>query len=393
MTISARTAAASCLIVLAAGFPVDAASQPTPADSTEEVSLWSETPFVEESNVEESKSSNAGTGCGGEMWCWENTGIWAEMESWEDCSNCWPTSCFAGCGSGGWTATADAMLLQRSTARSREILFVPAFGLADVVALNVDDLAFGFEVGPRVNLSRRLGRDCTLEIGYFGIFGWTASAVRDGNPLILFPNPLVAFPPGVMYSTQMAVEYTSDLQSGEVNFRERCNDRIELLAGLRWVELEENFHVEGADATPDPTPRFNTHAVNSMYGMQIGTYAKVFDRGGRFTVDGFLKTGVFANEARQRSVSLGNLGTAATATDSKHDTAFLGEIGLTGVWRLTDRWTARVGYQAMWITGIALAPDQTPFMSLDALDAGVATLSTDGSLFYHGGHVGFEVRW
>ena len=57
---------------------------------------------------------------------------------------------------------------------------------------------------------------------------------------------------------------------------------------------------------------------------------------------------------------------------------------------LTDRLSARVGYQLLWLEGVALATDQ-----LDNSNPSIpiATLDNGGGVFYHGGFAGTEFLW
>ena len=65
--------------------------------------------------------------------------------------------------------------------------------------------------------------------------------------------------------------------------------------------------------------------------------------------------------------------------------AFLGEIGLSAVYRLTQRWSLTAGYQAMWLDGIALAPNQIAVTDIATQQGGI---TTDGYLFFQGASVG-----
>ena len=80
-----------------------------------------------------------------------------------------PDSCLEDCAASVWTVTADALLLWRSPARSQSVLFAPAFNRPDVVLLDVADLEFNFQSGPRIGLTRHLVNDCFVEANYFGI--------------------------------------------------------------------------------------------------------------------------------------------------------------------------------------------------------------------------------
>ncbi len=71
------------------------------------------------------------------------------------------------------------------------------------------------------------------------------------------------------------------------------------------------------------------------------------------------------------------------------ETAFHGQVGLSGMYRMTDHLVLRFGYQFMWLSGIALAPNQIPVSDLGASTAAVST----SDLFLDGAHVGLEFIW
>ena len=64
----------------------------------------------------------------------------------------------------------------------------------------------------------------------------------------------------------------------------------------------------------------------------------------------------------------------------------MGEIGIAGDYRLTDRWSVRGGYRLIWIDRVALATDQ-----LAASDFVFARgIDPTGDVFYHGAFVGLH---
>ena len=70
-------------------------------------------------------------------------------------------------------------------------------------------------------------------------------------------------------------------------------------------------------------------------------------------------------------------------------TSFLGEAQLMWVHEFCDCLSARIGYQALWLEGVALAPDQNDNFYIAT---GEGTLDV-GSAFYQGGYAGFEITW
>ena len=79
-----------------------------------------------------------------------------------------------------------------------------------------------------------------------------------------------------------------------------------------------------------------------------------------------------------------------SAADSDSHVSFLGEIGVTGSCQLTRHLALRGGYQVMWLTSVALAPNQIPATDFLAAQAGV---NTSGTLFCHGANAGLELAW
>jgi hypothetical protein len=130
-----------------------------------------------------------------------------------------------------------------------------------------------------------------------------------------------------------------------------------------------------------------------MYGFQIGADVELINFDSRFHIDGVFTAGILANDAEQRTsapVIAQIPGTSSVISASDDHTAFVGEIGLRGVYDLTPGLSVFGGYHAIWLDGIALAPDQIPVTDLFAPSA---TLDTGGTLLLHGASVGVEVSF
>ena len=82
----------------------------------------------------------------------------------------------------------------------------------------------------------------------------------------------------------------------------------------------------------------------------------------------------------------------------KGDVAALGEATLLATYRLNYSWTIRGGVQAMYVDGVALAPDNfNPEPPLGPFGPGntdrVPLVDDDGSIFYYGFTAGVEYLW
>jgi hypothetical protein len=68
----------------------------------------------------------------------------------------------------------------------------------------------------------------------------------------------------------------------------------------------------------------------------------------------------------------------------------IADMNISAIYRLNEIWGLRVGYNLLWLTGVALAPDQFDFQ---ASEAGGRGLNTTGSVFLAGANLGLEARW
>ena len=70
----------------------------------------------------------------------------------------------------------------------------------------------------------------------------------------------------------------------------------------------------------------------------------------------------------------------------------IADMNASLIYRLTDTWGLRLGYNLFWLTGVALAPDSWDLTTNTGPDAGTEIRST-GSVFLNGANVGVEARW
>ena len=181
------------------------------------------------------------------------------------------------------------------------------------------------------------------------------------------------------------------MSSFEFNARYQASPCLDLIAGYRRVELADDLTVNRVQPTFDPLYRIDTN--NHLHGFQIGADAQVFNLGRHFHIDAILRAGIFYNRADQNNVSpaLGRLGFDSAVSDAESHTAFLGEFGLRGEWLLSDCLSVRVGYQLIWIDGVALAPDQ--IIHTDLTPTSQASLDKNGDVLYYGTTIGLVMEY
>jgi hypothetical protein len=128
-----------------------------------------------------------------------------------------------------------------------------------------------------------------------------------------------------------------------------------------------------------------------MFGAQVGRRMRwTWDR---WAIEGWAKAGLLGNS--QNSIQDPLIDYTGFQQRPGYSTwgssvGFIGDINLSTVYRLTDVWGIRAGYNLIWIDGLALAPNQFNFSVAD--NAGSA-LASGGGVFLNGANLGLEARW
>jgi hypothetical protein len=293
-------------------------------------------------------------------------------------------------GASRWTISIEAIGLDRAGGVNRTLVervpgdvpFIATATAAGGAALNSNQLQPGFSAGPKVDLIYHGVAGFDVELAYFNIFNRSISkSIGPDSP----PDWLVMKSPGTFWQTQdypnqaMAWKVASALYGAEANARFNLSDTVTLLAGVRWLRLDDSLvgTLPPADLTA-PTwksnllttisqitpggpagnypPFWTTNTTNNLYGAQIGVAGTIL-RSGPWSLAGLLKLGLFDNDAEQSTgVSLEKVVHPSTARTNH--ASFVGEAGLQVKYRIFDGLTLQAGYEALWLAGVALAPGQ-----------------------------------
>lgn len=287
-----------------------------------------------------------------------------------------------------FTFTGEAIALQRSTTRSQGLVRNDN----GATLLNSKEMDFPMAFGPKVSAIWHdpcdIGLD--LEVAYFQVDGFETDASVPGSSLLLVTDMNIPRAPHV---TDVFSRYTSALYNGEVNVRQEWCDGLTLLCGFRMVQLNEHYDASSMsdDATPLPVLS-NVRVSNHLYGFQIGADAEVYNMCGPLTVNALCKAGIYQNYAHQ-SISR-TYGTTALLDAERDHAAFLGEVGVVARYAITCHVAFRACYEAMWLEGVALAPEQIGANSfLTGSNPLIVNCNSNGGVFYHGGSLGVECRF
>lgn len=342
---------------------------------------------------------------------------------------------------GFWYTELEAVVLTRYWDRNAPVLaqdvnFLGVNGGFDINverdALEVNRSKPGAEGHVRFTLGRFLfrdveNRDHTSEFTGFGGGEWSQRDAITSDPAA--PNQLVV--PSTFdlnnlsfdNSNRMTTKYDSRLTSFECNYRvhtrlgrdqmvmqpngewvrrQSSNLTHSFLAGMRYIDLTENFEWNAFDirrarnvTTAGPNGSYFARTSNDLFGGQVGgstTY-----EGDRFSLEGFAKTGIFFSDAKAKThlnyvnATTGNP-QGGTFVDFNTDNregplSYMLQAGVVGRWHIRPNLSVRAGYEMLYLTNMAMAPDQLKF------DPDYSTVSTSGDPFYHGVTAGSEFFW
>jgi hypothetical protein len=284
-----------------------------------------------------------------------------------------------------FTATADMVALARVDNHSFTLL-QNSVGGAEL--LNANDLQFEMRTGPKLNLIVHdilFGND--VELGYMAIDGFSASntTFSDGATSLFFNSPLLSAT--ATGGAGIRFDYVSRIHSAEANLRHDLGDRLSLLAGFRYIDLHEQINGTFTAAGVADSQFITSNTDNHLYGFQLGGELVIINMQ-KFIVAGIGKAGIFSNQA---DLTLYGSDEGAAVGGVKGQLAFLGEVDLVASYCINEFMAVRLGYQAMWLSGAALAVDQ--FEMPSNLGPPSWHPDTQGSLFYHGAYLGVEISF
>jgi hypothetical protein len=284
--------------------------------------------------------------------------------------------------------------------------------------MSTSDLSSGVNYGVRQTFGMRVCGCQALELSYFGLFqgsGSDTAVSPDASAFLIFPDN---FAGNVFVGMdRLQADYSSSLNSLEANMPcccgccdegcgeccDGCNDdcgfsevrcqSYEWFAGFRYIHIGEDLNLFARRTVAGEVERgsYDIHTSNNLYGVQLG--GRTRRTRGRYGWEAMGKAGIFGNDAEQRQsvTDFPDFPLRPTVSSRSTGVAFVGEANLTALYRVTQDWNLRAGYTAMWIGGLALAPDQLDFDFASA--SGGEQLNNGGAILLHGVNVGIDGRW
>ncbi|MFM8577319.1 MAG: hypothetical protein ACKOCN_00725 [Planctomycetaceae bacterium] len=311
------------------------------------------------------------------------------------------------CPSWNHYAIFDVLFLQRNASiGDRPLVFNADTGDA---VMTSQELQPGIGTGTRVFYGQLVSKDVGWEIGYTGIYGMFGEATVTGPDNLELPSPLGLAVNNFNDAEKVRGTYGSSLNIAECNVflydcREDCGPDwcgltqgrsnchcVDWLAGFVWAGLDERAGLDALCCDPPEPASYNVRASTNYFGGQIGMRGRRQWR--RWAVEGWWKTALCGTSAYQSADPIvGTISGLERDAESARvsGVGFIGGLNGTLVYRLTDRWGLRAGYNLYWLTGAAFAPTQWDFNTNEGAGTGI---NDNGGLFLHGANLGTEYRW
>ncbi len=330
--------------------------------------------------------------------------------------------------SGGWYLGGESMWMSRGIGDRRTVgIDTGALPFAAVQYKNIPE-PFGVAPGARVTLGKSLGRDYLdrdrfMEFVYYGGFAFNEQAgwnsIDGANSII---SPLSFKAPGFNGASTFGVQTNAGYNSWEWNYklhRRLGRDQLvlspngnwtkhaergwlpALILGIRMAQANENFRLtSGRAGVPGSTfgGRYDISTDNWLLGLNIG--------GELISQNEFYYWGIRGRAAP--SVSFANVWQQAYGVNTEgtliNDTlqyytnftqsgrgsgaAFIGDLTLLAGWNIKPNFALQVGYDFLWLAGIATADRQYNLANLDT-----SAVNLGGQTFLNGLSFGFNGSW
>lgn len=271
--------------------------------------------------------------------------------------------------------------------------------------------------GTRITLGRDLGlsfldQNQSIEVTYFGLFDWfhETSLSGPGGAATVTTEFLSGFLP----ANTIRGQYQTQLNSIEINLR--VHDRLEqdrlimapdgtwsrqckpgflqsFFAGVRVIKFDQEFVLSAtrdvAGSGYQTTQKIATQ--NDMFGVHLGT--EWIHQDCRWNWGMRFKLGAMINDADQQRRDFAVFEGGGTAEfeqiGSDDQLAIEFDAGIFAEYHLHPGVTLRASYDALWLHGVAEAPD-----GLEDFGFGLSSdIDANENGIFHGLSLGLEMRW
>jgi len=305
------------------------------------------------------------------------------------------TSAASLCAKNTFSVMAELVYMQRNKVPNERLALNcadPACKCTNVTVLNSNKLVRLMDYAPgfRAGASFTHHKKWSLEANFLDIPYWKGERTVHKPGTLCFPFSSAGFDHDFTQARKATGRYTTALYTAEINYWDHVTPPYEnylsgsWMLGIRSFLIPEKFNLiyERDENRSD----YKIHTRNYVGGFQAGINAQ-WNPTQRMSWDAVAKLGPAINYAMDR-VRLSDFNnTKVLRSYHKHTYAWsmISELSLTLGYRWASYFQMHIGYQLIYLTGLALAPEQ-----LDRHVSIEGKLATGGSALYHGAYAGIR---
>lgn len=269
-----------------------------------------------------------------------------------------------------WSLLGDFVYMRRADIHNHSLVkdshkFQCPGRCPNFTVIDNEDLVhdFDFEPGYRVGLTYMPSAKNSFEGNFLYLQPWTGEKERHGNQSLSFPFSNSDYSVDFTRASEAKAEYQSHFWDLEFNFWRHFNPRridyfcLSGIAGLRYFHWDEAFKL--TMIKPPDKSSYNIHTENRMFGVQLGLDFQM-NPTRWLSWEIFAKAGIFGNHTQQKQF-LGDLDNTITLRDServKREVGYFSDVAAQVGFQCFEHLNLHAGYQAMFFTGLSLAPEQ-----------------------------------
>jgi hypothetical protein len=308
-----------------------------------------------------------------------------------------------------WYVTADFAPLKYDPGHATDVAHFGSLGPLSPTVLSTSALQNNFDAGGKFTIGKTLNPNFRLEGSYLGNYFWSDSAaVADntantaggtGNLATLLSDFSIPATAGLDQNYLVSISNQTSMRGAEVNVRYWVDIApgpfdFSITVGGRYMKLDDQFNFLSQSNNPGNvvTNNASVQTHNDMLGVQLG-FETAWMVHPRYWIEGDFKAALCNNHATQSTAydvtTNGALASFPTGI-TQNRTALIGDISVIGSWQMTPSLVFRAGYQALFVQGAALGPENLQTNNF-LLQNGPPQLNNSGNVVIHGPIIG--ITW
>jgi hypothetical protein len=269
-----------------------------------------------------------------------------------------------------WSLLGDFVWMRRTDIHNHSLVkdadkFQCPNQCPDFTVIDNEDLVhdFEFEPGYRVGTTYTFSSKNSLEGNFLYLQPWTGEKKREGNESLSFPFSDSSYDEDFSHASKAFAKYESYFWDLEFNFWRHFSPRradyfsLSGIGGIRYFHWDESFKLEMTKPPRQSSYRISTK--NRICAFQLGLDFQMNPMRW-LSWEAFAKAGFFVNPTKQKQ-SLGDFNDRVTLRDTESGEREYGvftDVAAQVGFQCFKHFNLHAGYQAMFFSGLALAPEQ-----------------------------------